>query len=103
MTPEQFIVFVQRLSYKPNWAIETLDPFGGLAVILVVRFKAPDSTAPDHEVTVCLRKAVHPESIEHWKDDDASRFIQETIYDIELHEADEWLRLDGALVHDPHE
>jgi len=94
---------LRRVSYKPSWEfLVARVPGPGLVMqfAVVVSYTAPDSRGKGEPVTVTGRYLVperigSAEAFWDWLRD-------EVIADAERHETDEFLRLDGRIVNDPH-
>lgn len=103
---------VEQITYKPGWKFEYvpaasygwpaqytlgIDPFSPGVIIVTAR--VPDSRQPDREIEVSGRYIV-PEYL------DESYFIKwfkdGVILPSEFHEVDEFFRVAGVLVNDPH-
>ena len=92
-----------RFTYKPGWHIEQRRlPESADSVRLQIRFTAPDSRSLEREIPVTGTFDV-PYYI--WFEEDEGRFwkwLHQVILFMERHELDEWFRVDGKLVDDPH-
>lgn len=93
----------QRVTYKPNCRIR-IDAMGderySTTVAITIESNVLDSVHRKHEVTIIFRDHMDI----HWFEngDDVIRWIRDCVHRWERHEADEWFRFDGNLVHDPH-
>ena len=87
------------LTYKPDWDLSVTFPTKKVATIQVnapfpdVHGKLPPGT------TFCFKYNVDSHCV---KPDRINETIKKVISAIELHEVDEWLRVDGKLVGNPH-
>lgn len=100
---------VSRLTYKPNMTLAfDPDPLHDIPVLRVALYgpDSRDTPGPDGwpQKKVGFR-IVFPDYLRHDGFDEgaAVAWIKEQLLRIEKHERDEWLRLDGAMIHDPHE
>jgi hypothetical protein len=97
MTIDEFIALVSKITYKPGYKISARQ--ADSAVELRIEATLPDSclgTSRRFELSQWL-----------WPDwiggeGEALHIIAAHVREFELHEMDEWLKLDGAKVHDPH-
>lgn len=115
-----------RFSYKPGWVFEASrrPEMGGIMV--KIAFHAPDSRAgelygdwvSEHTCPHCNRYAelarhtipitgefVIDPYVTRAIDPEAAFFdwLKRTLSFMDVHERDEWVRVDGKLLHDPHE
>lgn len=95
--------FVARLDYKPNWVFGVVyDPVMDHCSIKIT-MDVPDSRGSGKTVPVGITDCLYPSmadlrgSEQFWKE-----YFHRQITRIEQHEIDEWFRLDGELVRDPH-
>ena len=106
--------FVEDLTYKPGYEITlifpdqaTIDglhlgpPIGSVAH-LKIKCYVPDSTKYPHDLTLIQFQAAVPSLIEDYPDHLLRQWFRETLRTFELHEVDEWFRINGELVNDPH-
>lgn len=105
MTVADVAAVVARLSYKPGWsfAAETREPEGACPFLRVsIDVDAVDSrswpvwktTRIEHRQYVPLYLFEEPGAV--------VEYFRRWVIEAETHEAMEFLRLDGALVEDPH-
>lgn len=96
-----------RFEYKPGWVL-SLHRYSddGDSVRLGVEFMAPDSRFPDSDtghVPVC---GVFDIPAKVWESRSEAEFwvwLHRVLEFMERHELDEWFRIDGTLLSDPHE
>jgi hypothetical protein len=99
MTVDEFVTLVSGITYKPGWKIEARRE-GDLAVV-VLSARLPDSDSKTGAITIVNRhEAVMPEGLQDEKH--ALWIVAGVMRDFELHEMDEWFRLRGARVNEPH-
>ena len=117
LTPETVRGWLDRISYKPDtelWVSSTPGYLSGVGGIVVnIRRHLPDSTSGidtmgsytdrSRFIPVVSRMDVWP-SIMHARDpfQAFTQQLHHTLTRLELHEANEWFRVDGALPFDPH-
>jgi hypothetical protein len=96
----RFLSLMQRLEYKPGTKISFIlnrpETIG-----IKIYFDVKDARTGEPT------KLVHDSGLEKRKaramtDAEIVGWVRECVHRAEQHEADEWLRLDGALVSDPH-
>jgi hypothetical protein len=103
----RFSELLQRISYKQNvtlsaWIDRSDIPMGLEKVYLVIEMKVPDSRGSGREKPIGGKYPVpYGLMIEH-NEEQMVRWIKMMIRSAEFHEIDEWLRLDGELIDDPH-
>lgn len=90
---------ISHFTYKPGWEIKALvDDWGGV-IMSTVRTE-PDANDPTQQAQVALARvfdpppSITPEVVKTW--------VHALLVDAELHEVDEWLRLDGHRITNPH-
>lgn len=99
MEVEQIARFVrERVSYKPGWELR-VDAVGpSYHPFLSVRADLEDSYDPGRQTRIGIRQAIPPVRSE----EQLLRWVRDALGRIELHERDEWLKLDGEMPFDPH-
>lgn len=103
---------LDRVTYRPGWTIQLRAPLaldavsqvheavrGGPLLMVDVRGLVRDSHDPEREVLIGQSFPLPPrlrdeEDLLHW--------LRSRLGQIELHERDEWLRVDGTMPFDPH-
>ena len=115
MTPyERLEAFLRVFTYKPGWELRAERswteglPYGGREeeIFLWIQFETPDVNHPERTIPVGKRCRL-PYSLAFESgilgpDVMLAEWVVHMIKDIEIHEADEWARLDGVPIHDPH-
>ena len=98
-TLESVTAYVARYTYKPGarFTVSTHEhSYGFIAIMLII--EVPDAEHPGQ-----LTRVVNMQSVEPGMPMEVlPQLIRELVRKAELHEIDEWLRLDGARVHEPH-
>lgn len=102
---EKWNALLERLTYKPNYRLEIPTPEfeveHRLGEQLLIKVNTEDTYHPGRPIVVTHLKVLPP-----WDfvadEGDALRRIRECIHSVELHESDEWLKLDGKMPFDPH-
>lgn len=94
--------FEERVTYKPGYKFYVLrSMYADTVGITVVSSPLPDADGINPDLTpVLYGQSVHPEELR--SDDDCRAHASLLIRGLELHEVDEWLRVDGLHVKDPH-
>lgn len=100
MTFIEALYFVkERITYKRGYALDLVDH--GWAAVLRVSFMAEDATGERPGAIPIISNTTLP--LENFRDvQDLMHYIRRAIRDMELHEADEWLKLDGHAPFYPH-
>ncbi len=110
MSLNELVIFLARISYKPNWRFECADkaPFyetgGGYmkAVWITIKHTSIDANDPEKMTEVVLTACVAKDQLVRMDEPQMMDWIKMHIRKAEDHETDEWLRLDGKWVKDPH-
>lgn len=126
LTYDDICGYLRRFTYKPNFDLRCIpgDQQIGPALIQLTMY-VPDSTKPNHpgihlhdyaNVTERLIKRYYKHDIDlipvqgniavPWNLPKDERlffdWLRRQITDLEMHELDEWFKVDGQLIHDPH-
>ena len=102
MTLDDLQALCSRLSYKPNSHLSARRESWGDFVTIRVALSVPDVEQPEKLAPVTASYSLSLAELAHWTEDHAIRFIQTQWRRLELHEGDEFFRLDGRPVTDPH-
>ena len=107
--PDEALVrrVVARLTYKPGWSFEVeRRPFSNTSNLsLIARVDEPNSRNHGQRIIGFTRRAPLRQAPYGYYDHTEAHvmaWVRKAIQEWECHEADEWLRLDGDLWHDPH-
>lgn len=86
-------IFLSRVTYRPNVRLEV-----GAGPALHVHMDVLDS------YTRCPIQVTHrlPLPTYTMTDADRARCLRDLLFQVEMHEAREWLRIDGVILFDPH-
>ena len=90
---------VTRTTYKPGWRLR-MDRAGG---VLIIRWEAVD--VDDGGPTLLEQRFEIPAPWRSWgtvSPSEVEAWLKECVTRAEHHERDEWLRVDGRHVTDPH-
>ena len=109
----KFSKLIESFSYKPGYEFTLVHPemakidgmtlnFGTPMSVLYLKAYAPDSTKPPHELILLQFQAAIPHYIEDLNRSGQLLYLKQIIEIFEKHETDEWLRVDGELVKNPH-
>lgn len=93
---------VSRITYKPNVKINVLEDrtlYGGPHLLL--EFAAHVSDVRTGEPTTIHQRATYPLAALNGEEH-LVYFIHENVRRMEMHELDEWFKLDGVHFRDPH-
>ena len=108
---------VAHITYKPGYRLRVDDPGMGGRVLLVIVARMRNTYRPaDPPNELAMRFEVQPWLLERWGEwaswdqagvgrarRDILRWVRKCLGHHELHERDEWFRVDGVMVFDPHE
>ncbi|WKV22123.1 hypothetical protein 8UZL_00005 [Mycobacteroides phage 8UZL] len=105
-TPEARAVqaIVDRVQYKIDWWFTVMENYMlGYPALKIVSAPVHDSYHPGN-TQMARVEMMHPipHGIADWPLKQQVYWIQECIRAMELHEMDEWLKIDGVMLHDPH-
>jgi len=98
--PKSWDEFFSRFTYKEGWTFEFEYFIDYNEYRLIIQAMFPDSRNPNRKVPVR-----NTSRLPDFRADDLElmiRFVRSRIQDLEIHESDEWIRLNGELVCDPH-
>lgn len=90
---------LDRLSYKPNTVLELRTSPEGLR--LALRAFLPKVDSPDQKTSICSQIVLQGLR-RRWLEHEVLSLVQELVRRHEEHEIQEWLRLDGVPLVDPH-
>lgn len=111
-----FSDLIEAFSYKPGYEFTLIHPSEQMAIDDGLVFRAPeargsslhlkcyvpDSTRPPHELYLLQFQMYIPHYVEHHDADYQLHYISIMLEEFELHERDEWFRVNGKLVNNPH-
>lgn len=105
MTPDEAVGLLSSLTYKPRWTIRAY-PVPG-AVVMRAGSKEPDvyellRTGRVVEIDVVLTEALQEARLAHMDRHDVLAWAFGVFERRELHEVEEWLRLNGQPLRAPH-
>ncbi len=99
-TADQLRQFLTRITYKPGSSFRVSDSYLDVGAIeLILEMRVPN-THPPHDVV-----SIRTGRIVDWppvSERDFLDLVRAVVHQFELHEADEWLRLDGKIAFNPH-
>jgi hypothetical protein len=112
VTEDEVRAVLDRVTYRPGWTIQVRVPLaldavsqiheavrGGPLLMVDVRGPVRDSNDPEREVLIGQSFPLPPRLR---GEEDLLRWLRHALGRVELHERDEWLRVDGATPFDPH-
>lgn len=90
---------VETIEYKPGWKFG-VQPFSYCRneTELIISADLEDTYNPGSKVLVA-EKSIFPNFL---TPSEVARFIYRCILDLERHETEEWFRVDGVRIYDPH-
>ena len=107
-----FSDLIEQFSYKPGYEFTLVHPELREDSIytapearwsqLFLKCHVPDATKPPHEPYLLQFQATIPHNIEYHDQNGQLYYLKMVLETFELHERDEWLRVDGELVTNPH-
>jgi hypothetical protein len=98
---EKLVALLGRFTYKPGYSFEVFRPIPGL-VSLRCRYTAKDATNPTEDIYLNTIRPIYVSSMAR----DERAFMEGMrgiCRDIENHETNEWLKLDGVAPFYPHD
>ncbi len=103
----RFAAFVERITYKPGYEVVYMPPAqaGGYSLhsgVLYMKLVLENSYRPGTETLVQFQMAVSRHVIDDVNEKYWRHLIRQFFNEFEQHELDEWLRIDGELMNDPH-
>jgi hypothetical protein len=99
---------LRKLTYKPGWRfwLRRVDwMLSSNTLLFEIRFQAQNSNNPEESLKFA-REIVIPEHwLEFYSGDEQfwRHWLRAQIMDAEMHELDEWLRIDGIMMNNPHD
>lgn len=105
-TIEEVRLFLSRITYKPNWKFELIQNLD-FGLELHVTSEVQNSQTIEHESysrtviksMLLLDPSEEVDPSEEW----LIANLRKLLFEIEMHERDEWLKLDGKHLFAPHE
>lgn len=98
MTLSEANAILNRLSYKPKWKFELRSE--GLSSTIIVKAWVRNSLPPHSDGYVYHTSGFPP--INDMSEDRLVSLVRDYVRRAELHEIDEYFKLDGKLINDPH-
>lgn len=93
---------IEALKYKPGWTFAVaMNDATGLPM-LDIRMEVPDSRGSGRIVSVYNGAVIPPPFVRERNERRFWDFVRFEIRKLEEHEMDEWIRVNGELVFDPH-
>lgn len=99
MLTNELIGIFKQVTYKPGYDIQ-VDYVGQGLIEFSMSVMVPDSDCPDKLIKVAIEQKFNV--FEVWDEDEVVECIKQLIWNFELHEMDEWLRLKGKRLRNPH-
>jgi hypothetical protein len=103
MTPQEIEAFIDRITYKPGWEVAYVwspHPPGSFVLTVYTSVNLPDSRNPGKTVPFTNGIAISPPDF--LSEQRLLLHIRSMFLAAEMHELDEWFKLDGVPAHDPH-
>lgn len=89
---------LERLHYKPGWKFSIMRNTESGFMTLVVQAAVENVEAPHEKVQINMTETVHPEMT----DDEFINTVCSAICKMEMHEVDEYFKVDGRHYREPH-
>lgn len=105
MTFDELEVFIDRITYKPGFSMIALRSSSDGYVSIRMSMMVPDAlskTPLNRLLPISTVKQIPEYSLAAITEEHLLHILKHTILSLERHEMDEFLRLDGACVTDPH-
>jgi hypothetical protein len=93
--------FPPEFTVKVNSEIENLLDFGPPIRSVSISTQVQDSYNPGRLIPIQLNRPIPPWQ-HFYTEADFTKFVRQTGHEFVTHEWDEWFKVDGVLVHDPH-
>lgn len=97
----RFRSWVRRFTYKPNVELKPRAMDGELFLWLVV--STPDSNDPGKVINVTHNNSITKEHFSRMGFEEFTTWIRSCVRTMEAHEMDEFLRVDGRMIKNPHD
>lgn len=92
---------VKRVTYRPGYHLEAIYEIDFDITKLIVQATVENTYRRGQMIPIIFQSNLP--LWRHMRDDkEAMSFIREALHDMERHESDEWIRLDGEMIFDPH-
>jgi len=98
MNSYQMVEILSKITYKPGYILKSYINDG--LVTFNVRIETQDADAPTEKIILNFSSVFNP--IDYFSAAQLVEYVQSMIQQFELHEMNEWLKYDGALVTEPH-
>ena len=94
---------VSRIAYKPNWRLSAhLGNQPTPAIIIEAMASVQDSSGSGVRIEIGKSMTLPPQVLCQFSDLDILRYLFMVIMEMERHEAEEWFKMDGVRLYDPH-
>lgn len=102
--------FLAKISYKPGWTFWSTISLYHETISIYVSWKTKDVSCPSSEIELTAAYTINMTQMETMRVMNGEQsfvaymtwFITERIRWVEMHEMDEWLKVDGIRLRDPH-
>lgn len=103
MTFEKAREIVSNITYKPGWSISIHENYGYYQFpVLTIDAEVRDSYDPSKIVSIRGTKTLSHSLIYDLTKMSLLQLIRQFIHQTEIHESDEWIRLNGEMIFNPH-
>jgi len=103
MTFEEAAAILARVTYKPGMTfyLDDIPVFGGDYALLLRAVDLPNSNG-GVPITLMFHRRICADNLSLYKEDDLMNEVTQLCVFHERHEMEEWLKLDGVRLHEPH-
>ena len=101
MSLEEAEAVLKRVSYKPGYHFE-ISAIGLRVDLMLVQLQRPDADGGDRKLDLVCRCPLPADQLESLDEAGLIMLVSQQAAWLELHEMDEWLRLDGKRLREPH-
>lgn len=100
LTFEEIDTVLRKITYKPGWKL-SWELMRTYSVVLMISADIEDSFNPGQMGKIGFREPL-PRCQSIANRDHLLQLVRAVLGKIELHERDEWLKIDGIVIFDPH-
>lgn len=108
MTFEELETEISKISYKPGWEIRTYQALVFTEIVITALRNNSDEWSPQRDadeygkIIITSKYRLSGSEVHHLTKDILKARIQDFILRAEVHEIEEWLRVDGKRFREPH-
>lgn len=98
--PSQYKAWLERITYRPNVIIHVDHDIYSNQIVLRIVVKTIDSRDMKTPIDIHHNRTIEAMCIRNF--DDFKHLVKEALFTVEKHEFDEFFRVDGVMLNDPH-